>query len=211
MIENQPLVYIVDDDPSVRKSLSRLLAVAGYSAVTCASAQEYLETGYAKGGPHCLILDIRLPGMGGLELQKLLSKEKLAPPIIFITGHGDIPTSVGAMKAGAIDFLAKPFSDEALLNAVGEALEKSRYESAIKEDISDIQRRLELLTAREREVLRFVVKGWLNKQIGVELGITEKTVKVHRGRAMQKLRVRSLAELVRLLEKVESGEQTGDA
>jgi FixJ family two-component response regulator len=199
--EAKPVVFLVDDDLSVRKSLSRLLTVAGFNAITFSSAQEYLESGCSVV-PECLILDVRLPGLDGLELQKMLAERKSAPPIVFITGHGDIPMSVRAMKAGAVDFLAKPFSDESLLNAVAQAVEKSRQEKARSLDIANIQERLLKLTPRETEVLYCVVAGDLNKQIASKMGVAEKTIKVHRGHIMQKLQVQSVAELVRMLEKV---------
>jgi FixJ family two-component response regulator len=203
MSDRQPVVYIVDDDPSVRKSLHRLLTIAGFQSITFSSALEYLQADHSYNGPSCLILDVRLPGLDGLELQKVLAGNKTAPPIIFITGHGDIPMSVRAMKAGATDFLSKPFSDEVLLDAVAQGLEKSRRENARMTDMAKIHSQLDLLTPREKEVLGYVARGWLNKHIADKMGISEKTVKVHRGRVMQKLQARSVAELVRLLEKIE--------
>jgi FixJ family two-component response regulator len=205
----QPAVLVIDDDPSVRKSLHRLLTVYGFLVKTFSSAQEFLNDGYCDP-PGCLVLDVRLPGLDGLELQKLLTEKGAAPPIVFITGHGDIPMSVRAMKAGAIDFLAKPFTDEDLLNAVKQAIEKSQQEKALTADIVSIRERLVLLTPREMEVLRYVATGQLNKQIASQMGISEKTIKVHRGRAMHKLQVRSIAELVRMLEKV-GGLENGNA
>jgi FixJ family two-component response regulator len=201
MNQDKPLVILVDDDLSVRKSLSRLLNVAGFNTRTFASAQEYLENTPSEL-PDCLILDVRLPGVDGLEFQKMLVEQKSSPPVVFITGHGDIPMSVRAMKAGAVDFLAKPFSDEALLNAVALAVKKSCQEKASILDIADIHHRLALLTPREKEVLNFVVAGHLNKQIASIMGVAEKTIKVHRGHIMQKLQVQSVAELVRMQEKV---------
>jgi FixJ family two-component response regulator len=199
--ESKPVVFLVDDDLSVRKSLSRLLTVSGFNVITFTSAQEYLESGCCIL-PECLILDVRLPGLDGLELQKMLSERTSAPPIVFITGHGDIPMSVRAMKAGAVDFLAKPFSDESLLNAVTQAVEKSRQEKARSLDIAGIRDHLSKLTPRETEVLYCVVAGDLNKQIASKMGVAEKTIKVHRGHIMQKLQVQSVAELVRMLEKI---------
>ncbi len=208
---NEPLssVYVIDDDPSVRKSLQRLLTVYGFMVKTYASAQEFMGDIEVKS-PDCLVLDVRLPGLDGLELQKLLGEKGMAIPIVFITGHGDIPMSVRAMKAGAVDFLAKPFSDEDLLSAVKQAIEKSRQEKALTADIARIQEKLILLTPRELEVMRFVATGQLNKQIASQLGVTEKTIKVHRGRAMHKLQIRSIAELIRMLEKV-GGLENGNA
>jgi FixJ family two-component response regulator len=201
MNQNKAVVILVDDDLSVRKSLSRLLNVAGFNIKTFASTQEYLENS-ASELPDCLILDVRLPGVDGLEFQKMLAEQKSSPPIVFITGHGDIPMSVRAMKAGAVDFLAKPFSDEALLNAVAQAVKKSCQEKASILDIADIHQRLALLTPREKEVLTCVVAGHLNKQIASIMGVAEKTIKVHRGHIMHKLKVQSVAELVRMQEKV---------
>jgi FixJ family two-component response regulator len=201
----QPLVFVIDDDPSVRKSLHRLLTVEGFLVKTHSSAQEFLDEGHLNE-PECLVLDVRLPGLDGLELQKFLNEKGAAPPIVFITGHGDIPMSVRAMKAGAIDFLAKPFTDEDLLIAVKQAVEISHREKTLTAGIISIRQRLALLTPREMEVILYVAAGHLNKQIGSEIGVTEKTVKVHRGRAMHKLQVRSVVELVRMLEKVEGQE-----
>jgi FixJ family two-component response regulator len=202
MSEAAPTVFIVDDDPSVRKSLYRLLSVSGFKVETFTSAQEFLQADRSYF-PGCLILDVRLPGLDGLELQKVLAERGPAPPIVFITGHGDIPMSVRAMKAGAIDFLSKPFSEEALLKAVEQAIEKSRREIALMTEITHIRSRLALLTPREREVLRYVAAGKINKQIASDMGVTEKTVKAHRGQVMHKMQARSIAELVRMLEKVE--------
>lgn len=199
--ETKPAIFIVDDDPSVRKSLYRLMTVYGFRVETFGSAQEFLNAG-GSDTPGCLILDVRLPGLDGLELQKILADRGSALPVVFITGHGDIPMSVRAMKAGAIDFLAKPFSEEDLLNAVEQAIEKSRLEGVLATDIAGIHERLALLTAREAEVLRYVATGQLNKQIASTLGISEKTVKVHRGRVMEKLQARSIADLVRMMEKI---------
>ena len=198
MSDRPPIIFVVDDDPSIRKSLQRLLTVAGFQVQTFGSAREFLAAGHSDP-PNCLILDVRLPGLDGLELQKLLTEQGPAPPIVFITGHGDIPMSVRAIKAGAIDFLAKPFSEEALFSAVEQAIDKSRRDNALIADMTEIRNRLSLLTPRETEVLRHVVSGHLNKQIAVEMGVAEKTVKVHRGRAMHKLHAQSVAELVHML------------
>jgi FixJ family two-component response regulator len=200
--EKLATVFIVDDDPSVRKSLQRLLTVSGYRTEVFGSAQEFLQIEHTQA-PACLILDVRLPGLDGLELQNMLGQQWPDLPIVFITGHGDIPMSVKAMKEGAIDFLSKPFSEETLLCAVEHAIEKSRREVALLADIAGIRGRLALLTPREREVLQHVSTGRLNKQIAADMGVTEKTVKVHRGRVMQKLRAQSIVELVRMLQKLE--------
>jgi FixJ family two-component response regulator len=181
------------------------LTVSGFRVEVFGSAQEFLQADH-NHTPACLILDVRLPGLDGLELQQVLTRQGPGLPIVFITGHGDIPMSVRAIKAGAVDFLSKPFPEEALLRAVEQAIEKSRKDGALMADIASIRERLALLTPRERQVLHYVVEGRLNKQIAVDMGVTEKTVKVHRGRVMQKLRARSLAELVRMLHKIETTE-----
>lgn len=191
-------VYIVDDDASVRKSLGRLVRSAGYNDSVFSSAGEFLQ-GPLPTGPSCLVLDICMPGMDGLVLQETMnSPENRAMPIVFITGHGDVPQSVKAMKAGAIDFLSKPFNDTDLLDAIERALQKDRQikdKCALK---SGIEEKLDTLTPREKEVLRWVVTGMLNKQVAGKLGIAEKTVKVHRSRVMAKMKVRSFADLVRI-------------
>jgi FixJ family two-component response regulator len=196
-----PLVFIVDDDDAVRRALARLLGAAGYRVETFASARAFMERGQIDTGPACLILDVQLPDASGLELQHALQASYDTLPIIFITGHGDIPMTVSAMKAGATDFLAKPVSETALLEAIDAALERSVHALANRGEIDAIQRRLDRLTPREREVLVLVVHGWLNKQVAIELGTVEKTVKVHRARVMEKMGANSLAELVRLSDK----------
>lgn len=196
----QGTVFIVDDDAAVRRSLGRLLNASGYCVETCESARAFLNR--ARGeGPACLVLDVAMPGMTGMELQQVLAENELGLPIVFITGHGDVPMSVKAMKSGAVDFFPKPVNGPSLLEAVRTALTRSRETQKSRSERDDIRRRLAKLTSREREVLTHVVAGKLNKQIGVDLGIGEKTVKVHRGRVMQKMEVRSLADLVRLAEK----------
>ncbi len=195
-----PTVFVIDDDPSLRKSLSRLLRSVGYSVETFASAEEFLGREHFDG-IGCIILDVQMPGLSGMDLQVELSKAETSMPIVFITGHGDIPMSVEAMRKGAVHFLPKPFDDNDLLRAMSEAIEKDRKAKVEQAEIHDLRNRLNLLTPREYEILRYVITGMLNKQIAFQLNIAEKTVKVHRGRVMEKLRVDSVAELVRLAEK----------
>jgi len=188
-------VLIVDDDPSMRKALVRLCQTAGLKARASASAREFLDAGVPEG-PSCLVLDVRLPGLSGLDLQSELAARHIQIPIVFITGHGDIPMSVRAMKAGAIDFLTKPFDGKALIARVREALDRdARLKSAQAEQMA-IRHHLNTLTPREHQVFALVIQGMLNKQIAAELGASEQTVKVHRRRVMEKLRVTSVAELV---------------
>jgi len=199
-------VFLVDDDASVRKALTRLMKSAGYQVEAFASARDFLEwRNAADRGSGCLVLDIRMPGLSGLDLQQELLATNIQVPIIFITGHGDIPTSVKAMKSGAVDFLPKPVKDTELLHAVEQAFARADRDLLQREELDDIQRRLESLTPREREVLGLVVKGMLNKEIAFELGTVEKTVKVHRARVMEKMEVRSLADLVRIASRVGIG------
>lgn len=194
----RPAIYIVDDDASVRKSLCRLVRSAGYSGIAFSCAGEFLQ-GPLPTGPSCLVLDICMPGMDGLALQETMnSLEARSMPIVFITGHGDVPQSVRAMKAGAVDFLSKPCSDENLFNAITTALQKDEKIRGQRSRTSDVKELLDTLTPREREVLRWVVTGILNKQVAGKLDISEKTVKVHRSRVMAKMKVQSFAELVRL-------------
>jgi FixJ family two-component response regulator len=192
-----PVVFVVDDDPSVRKALGRLLRSAGLRAEAFASAQEFLAH-ERPDAPGCLVLDVQMPGLNGLELQRTLEEENVHLPIVFITGHGDIPMSVHAMKAGAADFLPKPFDDQNLLDAVRQAVAKDTQARRQRADFSVLQERVESLTTREREVLELVVNGMLNKQIGHKQGVTEKTIKVHRGQVMRKMQAGSLADLVRI-------------
>ena len=200
MTEPNPTIFVIDDDASLRKSLSRLLRSAGYTTEAFASAEEFLARDHY-GGIGCLLLDVQMPGLSGMDLQKELNRADYHMPIIFVTGHGDIPMSVEAMKDGALDFLTKPFHDKELLQVIEKAIEKDTYARAEYDEILDIRRRIERLTLRENEILGYVITGMLNKQIAFELGIAEKTVKVHRGRIMEKLCVASVAELVRLAEK----------
>ena len=200
MTEPNPTIFVIDDDASLRKSLSRLLRSAGYTTEAFASAEEFLARDHY-GGIGCLLLDVQMPGLSGMDLQKELNKADYHMPIIFITGHGDIPMSVEAMKDGALDFLTKPFHDKELLQVIEKAIEKDTYVRAEYDEILDIRRRIERLTLRENEILGYIITGMLNKQIAFDLGIAEKTVKVHRGRIMDKLCVASVAELVRLAEK----------
>jgi FixJ family two-component response regulator len=192
-----PIVFVVDDDISVRESLELLIQSAGWQPETFASAHEFLSRPRSLV-PSCLVLDVSLPGINGLELQKQVAAERPDMPIIFITGHGDVPTSVEAMKAGAVEFLTKPFSDNVLLNAIGNAIERSRVALGQEAEIRVLQDRYASLTPREREVMSLVVTGMLNKQIGGELDISEITVKAHRGQVMRKMKASSLAQLVKI-------------
>ena len=192
-----PVVFVVDDDISVRESLELLIEWAGWQPQTFGSAHEFL-TAQRRSVPSCLVLDVSLPGLNGLELQNLIAREHKDLPIIFITGHGDIPMSVKAMKAGAVEFLTKPIDDEALIDAIKNAIERSRAELESGTEIKELQSRYILLTPREREIMLLVVSGLLNKQIGLKLGISEITVKAHRGKMMQKMEADSLADLVRM-------------
>jgi RNA polymerase sigma factor (sigma-70 family) len=197
MKEESPIVYVVDDDPSVRRSLARLIRSEGFRVETFARAQDFLDQ---KEGtdPSCLVLDVNLPGRSGLDLQRELSSRGYSMPIVFITGYGTIPMSVQAMKGGAVEFLEKPINDQVLLKAIHQAVEKDRQMKRQYTELKEIQQRLASLTPREREVLPLVVSGMLNKQVALRLGTTEKTIKVHRARIMEKMRADSLADLVRL-------------
>jgi FixJ family two-component response regulator len=194
-------VFLVDDDASVRRALTRLIKSAGYQVQPFASAREFLDSGCPSQGPACLVLDIRMPGLSGLDLQRELKAASESLPIIFITGYRDIPTIVKAMKAGAVDFLPKPIQDKDLLRAIAQAIERHVRNRSERADIDEIQKRMGTLTPRQREVMALVVRGLLNKQIAFELGTVEKTIKVHRARVMQKMQVNSLAELVRIAER----------
>jgi FixJ family two-component response regulator len=197
MTEPHPTVFVVDDDDAVRKSLVRLLKSAGYRAESFASADEFITCWKRNPLPGCALLDLQMPGIDGLELQRELINSAHEIPIIFITGHGDIPSSVKAMKAGAVDFFSKPFNDEDLLQAIREALQRDRQARTDHSERAAVAARLATLTPREHDVLELVVRGMLNKQIAAALGASEKTIKIHRGRVMEKMKVRSVADLVR--------------
>src|SRR5690554_836293 len=208
-----PTIFIVDDDPSVRKGLERLVRASGFKAKTFASAEEFLACRLCQESryPACLVLDVRMPGISGINLQQELAKAGIPLPIVFITGHGDIPMSVQAMKNGAVDFLPKPFAEEELLAAVEQALTKAarlQKEAVAKAEVCG---RVNTLTPREYEVFRWVITGMLNKQIAAELKVTEKTIKVHRARVMQKMQAASVADLVRLAQKIEVTPKRSDS
>jgi FixJ family two-component response regulator len=203
----EPIVYIVDDDLSVRRSTERLVRSAGFKPLTFTSAREFLA-GPKPEGPACLVLDVRMPGLSGMELQGELTRSGIHLPIIFITGHGDIPMSVRAMKAGAVEFLTKPFRSQVLLDAVRAAIERDRSARQARSETGELRRRFEQLTPREREVMALVVAGQLNKQAAGELATTERTIKFHRAHIMQKMGAESLADLVRMAGKLSSSTPT---
>ena len=202
MSEIIPIIYIVDDDSSVRASLSLLLESAGYKVICFNSADEFLKFGIEPSTHGCLILDVKMPGLSGLDLQKKMNAIRYKIPIIFITGHGDIPMSVQAMKDGADDFLSKPFDDDELLDSINEALLKNIESFEKKLNHDQIEQKIENLSSRENEVLRHLIAGLLNKQIAYKLNITERTVKAHRKQIMDKMGIKSIAELVRMTEKI---------
>jgi RNA polymerase sigma factor (sigma-70 family) len=198
---NNGLVFVVDDDPSVRSSLKFLISTVGLKVETFDSADSFLQR-QPPDAPSCLVLDVRLPGLSGLDFQRELAAKNIHIPIIFVTGHGDIPMSVCAMKAGAVEFLTKPFRDQDLLDAIRIALERDRNGREQEKAAMDLKERFESLTPRERKVISMVASGMLNKQIAGELGTAENTVKVHRSRAMEKMHAQSLADVVRMIEKL---------
>lgn len=209
MDSDSPIVFVVDDDHRIQESLSSLISSTGLRVAVFGSASEFLES-EKPDAPACLVLDLQLPGVSGLELQKQLS-EGDTPPIIFISGHGDVPSSVRAMKAGAIEFLSKPFDDQELLRAIHAAIDQDRIARQKRSELAELQRCYDRLTPREREVLPFVVAGFANKQTAADLGTSEITIGVHRGQIMRKMAAKSLAELVRMADKLGIARAAGAA
>jgi FixJ family two-component response regulator len=210
MNEEQPVVIVVDDDPAIRKGIDRLLRSVGLRVELFESAQEFRQSN-RPDAPSCIVLDVRLPGQSGLNLQRDLAAADIRFPVIFITAHGDVPISVRAMKAGAVEFLTKPFHDQDLLDAIEVALEKDRARRAEDKMTAELRERLDTLTARERQVMQLVVTGRLNKQIAAELGISEMTAKIHRGQVFRKMQAASLPDLVRMADKSGDSEYKGIA
>jgi two-component system response regulator FixJ len=199
-METKPTIFIVDDDPSVRDSMVLMLESVGFNVKTFVSAQDFLNADLQKG-PGCLILDVRMPGMSGLDLQEKLASAKIPLPIIFVTGHGTVPMSVRAMKAGAVDFLQKPFEEQDLLDAINRAINQQKERKSKTDETGQIQQCLNALTPREYEVFSLLVAGMPNKEIAYKLGTSERTIKAHRAKIMEKMNAESLAELVRFAEK----------
>jgi len=209
MNSDSPIVFVVDDDHRVRQALSSLISSAGLRVAVFSSAAEFLES-KRPDAPACLVLDLQLPGISGLELQQQLSAGD-TPPIVFISGHGDIPSSVRAIKAGAVEFLPKPFDDQELLRAIDAAIDQDRTERRKRTELAELQSRYNLLTRREREVLPFVVAGYANKMTAADLGIAEITIGVHRGQIMRKMAAKSLADLVRMADRLGIARTAGAA
>ena len=201
MSENQPVVIIIDDDPDIRDALKDLLETVDLPTLLFATASEFLASKRPQG-PCCIVVDVRLPGLSGLDFQQELARENIPIPVIFITGHGDIPMSVRAMKAGAVEFLTKPLRDQDLLDAIQAALRRDRARLENERKVADLRTRHESLTARERQVMALLVAGRVNKQIAAEIGISEVTVRLHRGQIMRKMRASSLADLIRIADKI---------
>jgi FixJ family two-component response regulator len=203
MTDPDPIVFVIDDDASVRDAVKKLIASVGLRVETFQSAREFLGRKRPEA-PGCLVLDVRLPDLGGLEFQRVLAEANINIPIIFITGHADVPMTVRAMKAGAVEFLTKPFRGQELLGAIQEAIARDRVAWSERAQMTELRARYDSLTVREKEVFRLVVSGLLNKQIGAELGTSELTIKTHRGHLMQKMGAESLAELVRMSERLKA-------
>jgi FixJ family two-component response regulator len=206
MSETAPCVFVVDDDSSLRRALGRLLTAEGLHVETLASAEEFLNRP-APVGPACVVLDVSMPGLSGIDLQIALAARNSTLPIVFLSGHGDIPTTVRAMKAGAVDFLTKPVDADLLLAAVRQALERHAKARSQESELSELRQRTALLSPREREVMALVVSGQANKQVGFQLGVTEKTIKAHRAQVMSKMQANSLADLVHIAQKLDSHAQ----